>query len=619
MAEKVQLEIEVKGGETVGQASEKVKTLKQQLREMKEELASGKLSGKEFEEMSKKAGQMQDAIGDVNQRVKNLASDTSKLDGFVDIAQGITGGFAAAQGAIALFGSENEDLQKTLVKVQGAVALLNGVQAVANVLNKDSAAMTLLNTTRLNILTAVQARYTAVVAGSTGALKALRIVGATLGIGLIVAAIALLITKFEAIKKAVTKFLPDLSMLGKFFKSVWQSITDFVGVTSDATRAADALAEATERNTKALSNEIEVMKAAGKDKEAIYKAEHKLISDQMSALAKRYRLLGELTKDESELLHDLNQQRKVLEAAHQKDVQDSLKKEQDERDKAAKDRREKAKSEAEKRKQDQLKEAADNLKYEEERLDIQGMLTIDKEREYLKKRLDLKIISQKEYDNELLKLHYKEVELEKEANDKSFAELFEQLENQRDAEFAAEQAQTARLKKEQEERVKNEKDAAAQRISITQGGLQALSDVTSAFAGKQEAGQRRAFMVNKALNVSTTLIDTYMNANKAYQSQLAIPTPDAPVRAAAAAAIATLSGLARVAAISKTQFGQGGSSSTTSGGSVPTPQISGFYTGSTSGNQSGNQNQNINISISETEIRRVTGKIDSIHRQAKVV
>ena len=40
------------------------------------------------------------------------------------------GGFAAAQGAIALFGGESKELEETLVKVNGALALLNGVQSV---------------------------------------------------------------------------------------------------------------------------------------------------------------------------------------------------------------------------------------------------------------------------------------------------------------------------------------------------------------------------------------------------------------------------------------------------------------------------------------------------------
>ena len=52
MAEKIQLEVEVKGGDSVASASNKVKSLKQQLKEMKAELASGNLGAKEFNDLS---------------------------------------------------------------------------------------------------------------------------------------------------------------------------------------------------------------------------------------------------------------------------------------------------------------------------------------------------------------------------------------------------------------------------------------------------------------------------------------------------------------------------------------------------------------------------------------
>ena len=139
---KIEIELDFKGQQSVSQVEEKTKSLKQQLKEMKTLLASGTLDSDQFRKLSIEAGQLQDRIADVNQRVKNLASDSRRLDAFLGLAQGITGGFAAAQGVMAAFGSENEDLQKTLLKVQGALAALNGVQAIANTLNKDSALMT---------------------------------------------------------------------------------------------------------------------------------------------------------------------------------------------------------------------------------------------------------------------------------------------------------------------------------------------------------------------------------------------------------------------------------------------------------------------------------------------
>ena len=42
---------------------------------------------------------------------------------------------------MGLLGTENEEVAQALMKVQSVLAILNGVQAIANVLNKDSALM----------------------------------------------------------------------------------------------------------------------------------------------------------------------------------------------------------------------------------------------------------------------------------------------------------------------------------------------------------------------------------------------------------------------------------------------------------------------------------------------
>jgi hypothetical protein len=139
---KIEVDLVIKGGESVEQVENKTKSLKAQLKEMKALLASGTLDSDTFNKLSRDAGELQDQIGDVSARVKNLASDSQKLDGLMSAAQGLVGGFAAVQGVAAMLGDENEDLQKTMVKLQGAMSALAGIQAVANTLNKESALST---------------------------------------------------------------------------------------------------------------------------------------------------------------------------------------------------------------------------------------------------------------------------------------------------------------------------------------------------------------------------------------------------------------------------------------------------------------------------------------------
>jgi hypothetical protein len=125
--------------------------------------------------------------------------------------------------------------------------------------------------------------------------------------------------------------------------------------------------------------------------------------------------------------------------------------------------------------------------------------------------------------------------------------------------------------KQLEAEQKAEEQRANLRVDAMQTSLSIISDLAGAFAGDSERQQRKAFQIQKGVSIATATIDTYLAAQGAYRSQMAIPTPDAPVRAAVAAGIAIAQGLARVAVISKQQFqGTGGTSGASgSSGSVP--------------------------------------------------
>ena len=125
--------------------------------------------------------------------------------------------------------------------------------------------------------------------------------------------------------------------------------------------------------------------------------------------------------------------------------------------------------------------------------------------------------------------------------------------------------------------LKKAEDAKAQlRIDAMKTSLSIISDLAGAFAGESEAQQRKAFNIQKGVSIATATIDTYLAAQGAYRSQMAILTPDAPVRAAVAAGIAIASGLARVAIISKQQFKGSGGAPSGGGGGGSTPAAGGI-------------------------------------------
>ena len=128
-------------------AAESAKTVAETKKALKD-LRSAALQVEEgsqaFTSITTAAGQLQDKIGDLASTTKYLGDDLKNLKGFTSIASGIAGAFAAAQGAAALFGGENKQLEASLLKVQSAMSILQGVQAVGEVLQKESAASLLV-------------------------------------------------------------------------------------------------------------------------------------------------------------------------------------------------------------------------------------------------------------------------------------------------------------------------------------------------------------------------------------------------------------------------------------------------------------------------------------------
>ena len=140
------------------------------------------------------------------------------------------------QGTAALAGDENEDLQKTLVKLNAVMAITQGLQQIQNALQKQTALSLGLNI-------AAQKTYTLVVGTSTGALKAFRIALAATGIGLAVLAIAALVQNRDKLK---------LSILG-----ATQSSEDFI-------KAKEKSLELSDKELEKLEIELKYRQAIGR-------------------------------------------------------------------------------------------------------------------------------------------------------------------------------------------------------------------------------------------------------------------------------------------------------------------------------------------------------------------
>jgi len=134
-------------GDGIAATETKTVSLKAQLKAMKQELLTLDSNDPKFKKLAREAGELQDRIGDVNERVNALASDTKRLDSLVRIGGAITGGFQAAQGAMALFGTESKQVEKAIQNIIAAQGIMNGVQQVGIFLTTKQNGVSILDTT----------------------------------------------------------------------------------------------------------------------------------------------------------------------------------------------------------------------------------------------------------------------------------------------------------------------------------------------------------------------------------------------------------------------------------------------------------------------------------------
>ncbi|ASZ14513.1 hypothetical protein KTO58_01240 [Chitinophaga pendula] len=189
MAEKVEIGIEVNPGDS-GRTVANIK------KEIKEATAEAIRLSREFGELSpsaqdaaKRLAGLKDEMADLSERVA-LFDPGKKFAVFGNVVNSVAGGFTAAQGAMAVFGSESEDLQKQLVKLQGAIALTQGLSTIADSW-KDFQRLGLV--VRTYVVTAFTTLRGALIAT---------------GIGALIVVVGTLIANLESVEKWLKKIIP---------------------------------------------------------------------------------------------------------------------------------------------------------------------------------------------------------------------------------------------------------------------------------------------------------------------------------------------------------------------------------------------------------------------------
>lgn len=253
-------------------------SIKQLARAVKEYATIAIMAGEDSpigQEAIRRAGQLKDRLADLGTQINNNARDGRGMQTAMQVGQGVAAGYAVAQGAMALFGSENKDLQKTLVKLQAAQALLTGIEQIRATLEKES----LVRSAAINAWNKIKIAYTYTEATANGAvttsLNIQRIAWMALPIVMIIAGIV-------ALAAAMGAFSSDTETAAEGNDRLNESL-ERMGEAIDSTNA---------KLIKSGENRLKIIQSQGADAEDVHNQVLKNLDNENAA--RKYSMKGEL-------------------------------------------------------------------------------------------------------------------------------------------------------------------------------------------------------------------------------------------------------------------------------------------------------------------------------------
>jgi hypothetical protein len=575
--ENVVLGLEVKAAPAIAS----VKSLKAELRQVTNELGTLEEGSAAFVKAAQKAGELKDKISDVK-NVVNAFNPEAKFKALGDAVGIAANGFAAVQGAMALMGSESEDLNKVIAKTQGAIALATGLNGLLGM--KD--AFGVLKLTSIASFNAIRASAVATFSTLKGAMAAT-------GIGVLVVALGYLVTKYfetAAANEEATKKEKEYAEETKKTKEATDEKVKSIELEIIAIKNKTSAAGASLINAKAEKQALEEQILTA---EKNVEAQNKALAAGEAVSAFEFVNINAI-KDK---LKVKNEEIKSLETIATKTAE-----------------LDKVKTDADNKEKERLKKIADDLakknaienaaidKRNQDRKDEQ--LLKNKEQDDIAKKIDLDNKTEEENDKIALDKHILSL---KEISTNDRLSYDERLAAYR--QMAAEQIITATQLKDAEVAIEKEKQAA--KNAALQEGANVLNQA-SELLGKNTAE-------GKMLAVASATISTYLSAQKAFESFASIPVVGVGL-GIAAAAVAVASGIASVNKILSVEVpGQGGGG----GGVAPTaPRIPMSINGTML-----NQNRPLDINntnpvgkviVTETDITGTQDKVKGIIRKATI-
>lgn len=536
------------------------RSLRTQLREATQDFIrlqeSGTATAREINQAAKRAADLKERISDAKDTIAAFNPE-AKFKAFGAVVQGVAGAFSAAQGAMALLGVEGEEVQKTLLKVQGALALSEGLNTVfgltdafSNLSKRVTESSTFIATN--GAVTAVTGKIFKVfgleVAATSLAFRALKTAIISTGIGLLVIALGEAVSMFQDFANSAEKAKKEQE---KFNESVAKGAkTQLEG----------------EKESLRRQQEIEVAKAKrrGASEKEIFEIQDKYARLNIRTQERYFETVKGIEKEKDGASKDLQKARserdtnlinfetdQVLKAREKqkKYTEESLAKIAEAEEKWVADN--------EKRftRLGELKAGESDFekKLDELRTQYNADLKLFSDNE------EAKILAKKTYDEEVLKATREEKEKQLKLNDEFAEKQIKKLEKDGEKEAAKKvklenmlnATMTKSIKQQAENEVKIKQLTEQEKLGIVSGAIQ---------TGIKLAGE--GTVVGKALGIADATINTYVGATKALRE---LPPPFSYI----AAATTIASGLMSVNSILSTQVPASAGVADTSGGAIP--------------------------------------------------
>lgn len=618
------------------QANRSVKSFKQELREAQVDLMQMQ---RQFGEVSPEAltaarnvAMLRDNIQDARE-VADLFNPQARFQAFGNVLRTVAGGFSALTGAAALFGDQSEELQKTLLKVQSALAISEG----------------------LNTIFDAAPQFIRLKAIAIDAFKGIRGAMLASGIGALVVILGTVVAYWDDIKELVSgvsaeqeglletttkqaeveqeklKHISDQDNVLKLQGKTEKEILNLKVAQTDETIAAG---EAQLLAQQAISKtQIETARRNRAILDGILlflNAPLTLILTTVDKLGnlfgKKWNLAGGL----NDFLADLVVDPEEVEAENEKvekEMQDSLDTLKNQRAGFLLSIREINKKAAA-----DAKEAADKAWAEEyARLEMERELYIERLR--IRQGFDAAAAKLREENSakatqEIIDNSNRSI---KEAQDlmSVYAEIREENKSAEQIEFEEEMQ---RLEDNFNRRFELVKGNAAAEAEVTRQFEQLKADIEDdqrrkrlaaigMFLGQAAGLFEQNTIAYKALAIAEATINTYLSATSAFRALAGIPIVG-PALGYAAAAVAIVAGLANVKRIASVNVKSGGSSSSGGGGygavsapiQAPAPQRSSTLLPQDQINARGNAAQR--VYVLESDIRDTTGRVDRLKKAA---